>query len=101
MNRLSFIDLAFFLTESEASPKHVAGLSIFKKPLGSNASWVKDFYEELKSHDDIQSPFNHVIKFRSLRGPSWRVADSVDIETDDFHGVAGGMRDHCSRNGFR
>ena len=40
MSRLSFLDLAFFLTESEASPKHVAGLSLFKKPPGSAANWV-------------------------------------------------------------
>lgn len=95
MNRLSFIDLAFFLTESEASPKHVAGLSIFKKPSGSKASWVKDFYEELQSHDDIQSPFNHVINFRSLRGPSWRVADSVDIEEHViYHGSKRTIKEH-------
>jgi diacylglycerol O-acyltransferase len=80
MSRLSFIDLVFFLTESAASPKHVAGLSIFKKPKGSKAGWVKSFYRELHSHQDIQPPFNHIINFRALGGPSWKEADDIDID---------------------
>ncbi|MGI9294546.1 MAG: wax ester/triacylglycerol synthase domain-containing protein, partial [Pseudomonadales bacterium] len=79
MSRLSFIDLAFFITESAASPKHVAGLSIFKKPKGSKVDWVAKFHEELQSHDQITPPFNHVIDFKSLRGPSWREVEDVDI----------------------
>jgi len=80
MSRLSFLDLAFFLTESEASPKHVAGLSIFKKPRGTGDRWVQALYEELRSHREVKSPFNHVIDFRSLKGPSWRAADSVNLD---------------------
>lgn len=79
MSRLSFIDLVFFLTESAASPKHVGGISIFKKPKGSKANWVAKFHQELSSHDNIMPPFNHVIDFKSLRGPNWREADAVDI----------------------
>ncbi|MGI9288040.1 MAG: wax ester/triacylglycerol synthase domain-containing protein, partial [Pseudomonadales bacterium] len=79
MSRLSFIDLAFFITESAASPKHVAGLSVFKKPKGSKADWVTRFHAELQSHDHITPPFNHVIDFKSLRGPSWREVEDVDI----------------------
>jgi diacylglycerol O-acyltransferase len=85
MSRLSFIDLVFFLTESEASPKHVGGLSIFEKPKGTGANWVRDFYQELISHDNIQPPFNHVINFRSLGGPSWREAETVDISEHVFY----------------
>jgi hypothetical protein len=32
MSKLSLLDLAFFVAESDASPKHVAGLLIFKRP---------------------------------------------------------------------
>ena len=85
MSRLSFIDLVFFLTESEQSPKHVGGLSIFKKPEGVGANWVRDFYQELISHDNIQPPFNHVINFRSFGGPSWRQAETVNITDHVFY----------------
>ena len=34
MSRLSLLDLAFFIAESEASPKHVAGLHIHQLPAG-------------------------------------------------------------------
>lgn len=77
--RLSFLDLAFFITESKVSPKHVGGISIFKKPARAKASWVKEFYEESREHSTIKAPFNHVINFRSLGGPSWRVDESADI----------------------
>ena len=79
MNRLSLIDLVFFLTESEESPKHVGGISIFKKPPGAKKSWVREFYEDLLSRDQVQSPFNHVINFRAFGGPRWDQAASVDI----------------------
>jgi hypothetical protein len=32
MNKLSLLDVAFFIAESEASPKHVGGLMICKRP---------------------------------------------------------------------
>jgi hypothetical protein len=79
MNRLSFIDLAFFLTETEASPKHVAGLSIFERPKGSKASWVKSFYNELRSHQEFQPPFNQVIKFSPGRA-QWKTVNAVNID---------------------
>jgi diacylglycerol O-acyltransferase len=47
MNKLSLLDLAFFVAESEASPKHVAGLMIYKRPARSPASFVADLYREL------------------------------------------------------
>lgn len=85
MSRLSFLDLAFFITESAASPKHVAGLSLFKKPARSKAAWVRDLYEELLGHDDVQAPFDQVINFTALGGPSWQKSRSFDIEEHVFY----------------
>ena len=64
MSRLSFLDLAFFLTESENSPKHVAGLLIFKKPSGTAANWVQNLAQEFAEFDEPRAPFNQVIDFR-------------------------------------
>ncbi len=85
MSRLSLLDLAFFLTESEESPKHVAGLMIFKKPSGSSAKWVHGLAEELAQHDQPVPPFNKVIDFRALGGPRWRDAESFAIEEHLFY----------------
>jgi hypothetical protein len=51
MNKLSLLDLAFFVAESEASPKHVGGLMIYKRPARSPASFVADLYRELLTFD--------------------------------------------------
>jgi WS/DGAT/MGAT family acyltransferase len=85
MSRLSFLDLAFFLTESEASPKHVAGLSLFKKPPGSAANWVHKLAEEFAGFDDPRPPFNQVIDFRALGGPRWRTCEDFSIEDHLFY----------------
>ena len=85
MSRLSFLDLAFFLTESAESPKHVAGLWIFKKPAGSSARWVHNLAQEFASHDQPVAPFDQVIDFRALGGPRWRTAENFRIDEHLFY----------------
>jgi len=85
MSRLSFLDLAFFLTESADSPKHVAGLMIFKKPPGSSAQWVQNLAREFAGFTEPSDPFNKVIDFRSLGGPRWRTAENFSIEDHLFY----------------
>ena len=80
MSRLSLLDLVFFLIETEASPKHVAGLMIFEKAEGSKPSWVRQLAAQLQNHDQPTPPFNQVINFRALGGPAWRTVDHFDIE---------------------
>ncbi len=45
MSKLSLLDLAFFVAESEASPKHVAGLLIFKRPSKGGKDFPRHLYE--------------------------------------------------------
>ena len=85
MSRLSFLDLAFFLTESESSPKHVAGLMIFKKPQGSSAQWVHELAREFGSFTEPTAPFDKVIDFRALGGPRWRNAEHFNLEDHLFY----------------
>ena len=51
MKKLSMLDLAFFMVESEASPKHVAGLMRCKKPRGAKADYARKLVEELKTFE--------------------------------------------------
>lgn len=85
MSRLTFLDLAFFLTESERSPKHVAGLMIFKKPAGSPSQWVHNLAQEFGGFTEPTAPFNQVIDFRALGGPRWRSAENFHLDEHLFY----------------
>ncbi len=85
MRKLSVLDLAFFLTETEGSPKHVAGLMLCKKPKGSPPDFARKLVEELKTHDQLTEPFNLVIQFLGLKGPHWKLSESFDIDEHVFY----------------
>lgn len=85
MSRLTLMDLAFFLTESEQSPKHVAGVLLFKKPKGSKADWVAKLAASFRKHTKPQAPFNQVIHFGALGGPAWRPAETFHIDQHVFY----------------
>lgn len=95
MSRLSLLDLAFFVAESEASPKHVAGLHIHQTPRGGGARFARQLYEEFLTHTDVQPPFDQVIQFFSAGlMPSWATAESVDLADHVFfHRLKAGAND--------
>jgi len=85
LRSLSALDLAFFLAESEASPKHVAGLMLFRKPPRSARNFGRQLLEELKRHDQPTEPFNLVIRFTGLAGPHWEPTADFDIDQHVFY----------------
>jgi WS/DGAT/MGAT family acyltransferase len=95
MSRLSLLDLAFFIAENEASPKHVAGLHIHQIPAGGGAGFAKQLYEEFLEHTDVQPPFDQVIHFLSAGlMPSWGTAETVDLSQHVFfHKLKAGHND--------
>jgi hypothetical protein len=46
MAKLSMMDLAFFLTETEASPKHVGGMMMFRKNNNAPDNFVNTAFME-------------------------------------------------------
>ncbi len=85
MSKLSLLDLAFFVAESEASPKHVAGLLIFKRPAKSRANFAKKLYEEYLTFTEVHPPFNSVIEFSMSALPRWRERDDIDLNEHVFY----------------
>jgi diacylglycerol O-acyltransferase / wax synthase len=85
MAKLSVLDLGFFIAESQASPKHVGGLLIFKKPVKAPVNFVKNLFKEYLSFTDVQAPFNKVIRFSVSALPSWQDAGSVDLDEHVFY----------------
>ena len=84
MHALSLLDLGFFIAETEASPKHVAGLLILKRPPNPRAAFAKDLYREFLTFTDVKPPFNRVIHFSLTALPKWRDADAVDLAQHVF-----------------
>ncbi|NTV86771.1 MAG: wax ester/triacylglycerol synthase family O-acyltransferase, partial [Burkholderiaceae bacterium] len=85
MSTLSLLDLGFFIAETEASPKHVAGLLVCKRPAGAKAGFVKDLYREYLSFTDVKAPFNRVINISLKAMPHWEVAQAVDLNQHIFY----------------
>ncbi|MBD2859784.1 wax ester/triacylglycerol synthase family O-acyltransferase [Spongiibacter sp. KMU-158] len=91
MSKLSIMDLAFFLTESDASPKHIGGLMMFRKPAKAPANFVQQAVEQyVGTADDVGAPFNQVINFTNLTGPCWETAINFDVkEHIHYHTLEG------------
>lgn len=85
MGQLSLLDVAFFIAESEASPKHVGGLMICKRPAGARSGFGADLYQELRTFTDVQPPFNRVIDFSLTALPVWREIEAVDLAQHVFY----------------
>ena len=84
MSKLSLLDLGFFIAETEASPKHVAGLLVFKRPPKTTAAFVKGLYRQFLASDQVQPPYNQIIDFVRSGLPQWREAGQVDMSQHVF-----------------
>lgn len=94
MSKLSLLDLGFFIAETQASPKHVAGLLICRRPPKSTLAFAKNLYRELLTFTDVKAPFNRVIKFSLKAMPHWQYSKAVDLKQHIFyHKLASGCND--------
>ena len=85
MRRLSLMDLAFFVAESEDSPKHVAALMLFKKPAGSPRDYAEQLVGEALQSEDISEPFDQVINFFGPIGPHWETCRGFSFDNHVFY----------------
>lgn len=60
--KITFLDKAFWLTETNDNPKHVASLQILQLPRKAGEHYVKDLVDELREHSSGVEPFNCVVK---------------------------------------
>ena len=79
MSKLSLLDLGFFIAETAASPKHVGGLLIFKRPPKAGAGFAKRLYQAYFAATDVKPPFNRVIRFPLGALPHWQPIDTLDM----------------------
>ncbi|MDH3400599.1 MAG: wax ester/triacylglycerol synthase family O-acyltransferase [Chromatiales bacterium] len=83
MTGMSVIDLAFLLAETDDSPKHVAGLQIFRKPIGMEADFLDRLYQHWLS-SAVDPPFSQIPDFHLGSFPGWRDAPCVTL-SDHLH----------------
>ncbi|MDH3915271.1 MAG: wax ester/triacylglycerol synthase family O-acyltransferase [Chromatiales bacterium] len=81
MPTLSFYDYAFLLTETADSPKHVAGVQIFRPPADYDGDYVSDLIEAMKKRP-AGPPFDFKLKSSLLSKPEWVQDDNFDL---DYH----------------
>ena len=87
MSKLSLLDLGFFIAETAASPKHVGGLLIFKRPAKSPAAFVKTLYRAYLAATEVKPPFNRIIQFSMNAMPHWQATDAIDMNQHVFYHV--------------
>lgn len=84
MGKLSLLDLGFFLTETDASPKHVGSLMILHKPAAAREDYTETLYRELISAPRVRAPFNQIVRFSLIGGPRWQTDPDFDIRHHIF-----------------
>ncbi|MCJ7556651.1 MAG: wax ester/triacylglycerol synthase family O-acyltransferase [Gammaproteobacteria bacterium] len=77
MSSLSMMDLGFVITETAASPKHVAGLLIFDLPESDPGNTVGKVVDTMRAAP-VRAPFNRVLKTGRYGLPEWQRITNVD-----------------------
>ncbi|NNF17521.1 MAG: wax ester/triacylglycerol synthase family O-acyltransferase [Gammaproteobacteria bacterium] len=83
MASVPILDFAFLAFESEASPKHVAGLQIFDLPRDAPADYVDNLVASIKQVPP-EHPFNQRLDSSYVRMPQWTDAEDFDVEEHVF-----------------
>lgn len=83
MTNVPILDYAFLAFESEASPKHVAGLQIFKLPKGARSNFVARLVQDIRAVEPL-APFNQKLKSRMVGTPQWTEATDLDLDDHIF-----------------
>jgi len=80
MTDVPILDYAFLAFESEASPKHVAGLQVFELPARAPRDFVATLVQKIR---DVEPgpPFNQKLRSRMVGMPQW--IEVTDLDLDD------------------
>ncbi|WP_250657865.1 wax ester/triacylglycerol synthase family O-acyltransferase [Alkalimarinus coralli] len=68
---LSVVDNGFLITETQNSPKHIAGLQIYQKPEKAAGDFVKNLVDTWSKEDDACAPYNLKINTDNPLSPYW------------------------------
>jgi WS/DGAT/MGAT family acyltransferase len=80
IKKLTLLDRAFGISESDDNPKHVAGFQILELPDGADASYVDELATELKKFRKGVAPFNCVVS--TFLGIPIRLKPQMKLDMD-------------------
>ena len=80
MTDVPVLDYAFLAFETEASPKHVAGLQVFELPEHAPGDFVAQLVLKVKDAR-LEAPFNQKLKSRMVGIPQW--VEDAELDLDD------------------
>jgi diacylglycerol O-acyltransferase / wax synthase len=69
--KLTVVDNGFLITETKNSPKHIAGLQIYKKPTGAARNFVKNLADSWSQVDTVCAPYNLKLNAQNPMSPYW------------------------------
>lgn len=82
---MSFMDYAFFLTETDENPKHVGLIALFRKPEDAPDNYLRDMVDEWLACNKVEPPFNLKLYKPLIGMPSWRVDSSFNASRHCFY----------------
>lgn len=78
--KITFLDKSFWITESEANPKHVASLQLLEMPEDAGNDYVDQLYDEVRQFTKGVSPFN--CKVKSFLGYPTKLVPVDELDMD-------------------
>ncbi|HEX4895127.1 MAG TPA: wax ester/triacylglycerol synthase family O-acyltransferase [Solimonas sp.] len=84
MKKLSPLDAAWLYVDSTDTPMHVGSLTIFSLPRNAPEDFLKQLFEQLRSHRRFAAPFNLKLRSAKLKSvlPGWVEDRRIDL---DYH----------------
>ena len=82
MQLMSPTDAMFLVGESREHPFHVGGLALYDPPAGAGPEFIRDLYDEVLTHTDVQPTFRkHPATFLGgIANVGWNYEKDVDLE---------------------
>jgi WS/DGAT/MGAT family acyltransferase len=81
---LTIVDNGFLITETDESPKHIAGLQTYQKPKRAAKNFVKKLMESWAKSDTIYAPYNLVLNAKNPVSPYWEECRNFKVEEHLF-----------------
>ena len=82
---LTIVDNGFLITETEDSPKHIAGLQTYQKPKRAAKSFVKNLMNSWAKVDTIYAPYNLILNAKNPLSPYWEECPDFKVEEHLFY----------------
>tara|TARA_R110001592_G_scaffold175466_1_gene414631 strand:- start:58725 stop:60161 length:1437 start_codon:yes stop_codon:yes gene_type:complete len=81
---LTIVDNGFLITETNESPKHIAGLQTYKIPTKASKNFVKNLYESWVTVDTVCAPYNLILNNKNPLSPYWQEATNFQAKDHVF-----------------